>query len=340
MTDTTTPPVRREDILVSVCFGDLGTNPAAFDNLLAFAGLLAARFRFWEIVLVAMAEDIDTHLQLVNDIPNLRLVKVRHGTEFYRRRAIAASEAIGDVVVLTGVAELALLDVLGMVDRAHAEDKVIVGRLGSASALDRLIASPLVALGEAAGFDVSIYDMQTIVFPRTLLSQILSHPAKELALRFLPRDTGLPRSYITAAKAPREVRSLHDLGRRLRLADQLLINVAPGLLRRVTLLSVLIAMLSFFYLIYTISVWFILPRLQPGWLTISVMLSLTGFMLGLTISGLSLGMQFLISRIDPTGFDDVADEVNRIDLFGQVARDLNVEVYMEPSDRSPNRERL
>jgi hypothetical protein len=37
-------------------------------------------------------------------------------------------------------------------------------------------------------------------------------------------------------------------------------------------------------------------------------------------------MQYILSRVDRSSFDDVAAEVNRVDLFGSVARDLNVEV--------------
>mgnify|MGYP006220785803 CR=1 FL=1 len=66
--------------------------------------------------------------------------------------------------------------------------------------------------------------------------------------------------------------------------------------------------------------------LAPGWLTLSGMLSATGFMLGCVSSGLCLGMQYILSRVDRSSFDDVAAEVNRVDLFGSVARDLNVEV--------------
>ena len=50
------------------------------------------------------------------------------------------------------------------------------------------------------------------------------------------------------------------------------------------------------------------------------------------IMGLSLGLQQLLTRADRNGFDGVASEVNRIDLFSQVAADLNIDLEHERPD--------
>ena len=213
-----------------------------------------------------------------------------------------------------------------MIEQAAAQEVVVVGRLTDPPALDRLLAGPWVAFGHWAGFQVSGREMQTIAFPRTLLNQILAHPAKELALRFLPRDEGLGQVPFAAQTGTRKARALRDFGRRVTLAQLLLINLAPRLLQSVTLISMMIALLSLLYAVYVVGVWAFKPVIAPGWLTLSGMLSATGFMLGCVSSGLCLGMQYILSRVDRSSFDDVAAEVNRVDLFGSVARDLNVEV--------------
>lgn len=325
----------REDILVSICFGELDGSAASFDRLAEFAAQMDETFRFWEIILVAAADEVDPFLRLVKLVPNVRLIKVRHGTEFYRRRVIAAAEAIGDVVIVTTVAELARLDVLQMINTVHAEASVVVGRMQTVPLLDRMIATPLVALGRWAGFNLGIRDMQTVGFPRTLLNQLLAHPAKELALRFLPSDVGLPQLYQTALKAPPPLRSFQNLERRIGLAQKLLVNLAPRLLQVVTLISSLTALMSMFFGLYVIGVWLVLPTVAPGWLTLSSMLSVTGFMLGCTTSALCLGMLFLISRAAQEDFSDVSGEVNRVDLFGMVAAELNVEVVTDAAGKVP-----
>ncbi|MGV8954568.1 MAG: hypothetical protein ACOH2M_25955, partial [Cypionkella sp.] len=294
-----------------------------------------ARFRFWEIILVAAADEVDPFLRLVKLVPNIRLIKVRHGTEFYRRRVIAAAEAIGDVVVLTTAAELPRIDLLKLVDTVHSQACVVVGQMQTVPMLDRLIATPLVALGRWAGFNVGMRDMQTVGFPRTLLNQVLAHPAKELALRFLPRDVGLPQANQMALNAAPTLRSFQNLERRLGLAQKLLVNLAPRLLQVVTLISSLTSLMAMGFGIYVIGVWWLLPTVAPGWLTLSAMLSVTGFMLGCTTSALCMGMLFLISRAEQDDFSDVSGEVNRVDLFGMVASDLNVEVVTETSAKVP-----
>jgi hypothetical protein len=325
----------REDILVSICFGELDGSATSFDRLTEFAAQMNDTFRFWEIILVAAADEVDPFLRLVKQVPNIRLIKVRHGTEFYRRRVIAAAEAIGDVVVLTTVSELPRIDVLAMIETAHAKASVVVGRMQTVPLLDRLIATPLVALGRWAGFNVGIRDMQTIGFPRTLLNQLLAHPAKELALRFLPSDVGLAQSYQIAQKAPPPLRSFQNLERRLGLAQKLLVNLAPRLLQVVTLVSSLTGLMSMLFGFYVIGVWMVLPTVAPGWVTLSAMLSVTGFMLGCTTSALCLGMLFLISRAEQDDFSDVSGEINRVDLFGMVAAELNVEIVTDAAEAAP-----
>ena len=316
----------RENILVSVCFGEVPNTPAAFDALRQTAARLAGGYRFWEIIVVSLSDEVTPLLALVRDIPNLRLISVRSGAEYYRRRAIAAAEAIGDVAVLTSIDEIGALDIMAMIEQAAAQEVVVVGRLTDPPALDRLLAGPWVAFGHWAGFQVSGREMQTIAFPRTLLNQILAHPAKELALRFLPRDEGLGQVPFAAQTGTRKARAPRDFGRRVTLAQLLLINLAPRLLQSVTLISMMIALLSLLYAVYVVGVWAFKPVIAPGWLTLSGMLSATGFMLGCVSSGLCLGMQYILSRVDRSSFDDVSAEVNRVDLFGSVARDLNVEV--------------
>lgn len=319
----------REDILVSVCLGEMDRTPSDFALLADFATTMNARFRFWEIIVVASADEVDPLLHLVQDVANIRLIKVRHGTEFYRRRVIAAAEAIGDVVLLTTLAELPRIDVLAMIETAHADEGAVIAKTPSVPLMDRLIATPLVGLGRWAGFNVGIRDMQSIAVARTLLNQLLAHPAKELALRFLPRDVGVTYSYQTAQPAPQPTRSLRDFGRRLGLAQTLMINLAPRLLKLVTLISALTALMSFLFIFYIVVVWLVLPGIAPGWTSLSMMLAVTGFMLGCTSSALCLGVLFMLSRMSQDEFDDVAGEVNRVDLFGKVAADLNVEVVTE-----------
>lgn len=325
MTDVLPSAILREDVLVSVCFGHIPPDAASFDVVSKLAQDLDARFRFREIVVIADESLRDAYADLVQRVDNLRLLTVRDGTGFYRRRVLAADEAIGDVVLMTNTAELGYVDVVSMIERA-ADDQHAVLAIRSVGVVNRTLAAPLVALGRMSGFEVGLRDLQTLAVPRTLLNQLLSHPAPDLALRFPPRDIRMPLDF---AAAPPDMPALRETGqqqRRLALLQKLLVYVAPSLLMVVTLASALLAVIGLFYAFYVLGVWVAVDDIATGWLTLSGMLSLTAFFLGVSIMGLSLGLQQLLASLERNDFEGGATETNHIDLFGKVASELNVDL--------------
>lgn len=328
----TLPRPLREDVLVSVCFGDLPMSAKAFDAVVALAQDLDARFRFREIVVVAEDALVARFLPLVERMENIRLLTVRDGTAFYRRRVIAADEAIGDVVLMANVDELAYVDPVGMIERAADEQRAVLA-VGASGILNRTLTAPLTALGQMAGFKVGLRDLRTLAVPRTLLHQLLAHPDPDLALRFPPRDVRVPLAFAEAAPDMPALREAGHWQRRVALLLKLLIYVAPRLLIAVTLASALLATMGFFYAFYILGAWILVADLAPGWLTLSAMLSLTAFFLGVSIMGLSLGVQQLLARASRDSMDGVTSEVKRIDLFGRIASDLNVD--LERAEANP-----
>lgn len=316
----------REDVLVSVGLSALPATDRAFDAVRALAAAVDARFRFREVVLVVEADDHTRYLPLVRTVPHLRLLAVQPGIGHYRRRVIAAEEAIGDVVLLADVDEVADLDVVAMIERAASDGHAIVASRPTAPRAMTGLWAPVVALGRAAGFRVSARDTQTVALPRTLLNQLASHSDPELALRFLPRDPRIPVAFLQTTGPGAGRHRGTALRRRLALVHKLAVYMAPALLLFVTLASLALALLGVAYAVYILGAWFVVDDLAPGWLTTSVMLSLTATFLGLSILGLSLGVQQLLSHHRRDGLDSVAHEINRIDLFGDVAAELNVDV--------------
>lgn len=322
---------RREDVLVSICFADLPADAAGFEAVAALARQFDARFRFREIVVVVEESHEQALLPLVRQVDNLRLFTVGNGTPFYRRRAIAADEAIGDVVMIASLSELPHLDVVAMIERTADEQQMVLATR-AAGMVQRTLSSPLVALGRAAGFKVNLRDLQTMTVPRTLLNQLLAHPDPDLALRFPPRDVRIPLAFSAASPDMPTHRQSGQTQQRLGLLQKLLVYVAPRLLMAVTLSSALLAIMGLLYAFYVVGAWIFVDNLAPGWLTLSAMLSLTALFLGVSIMGLSLGLQQLLARAENDRFDGVLSEVNRIDLFGQVASDLNVDLQLEATD--------
>ncbi|WP_257168114.1 hypothetical protein [Bradyrhizobium sp. SRS-191] len=320
MTDR--PPT--EELFVSVCIADPeGEAAACIPVLHVLAARLAERFRYWEILLGIPAESEHHYYELASRIPNLRLLKIRAGTPFYRRRVAIASEAIGDAVVLTTPSELSIVDPVRALEMAAGTGSIVIGRLGGSHALRRALR----VLGRGAGFRVDPRDMQTVAFPRTLLNMLLAHPDRTLAMRFPPSDSAIPVRWINATgQSVRRSLSATEFARRLDLMHRLLIASAPRVLSTLAMFSLLVVASAIAYGIYCVTVWLIFSKVQPGWFTISIVTSLTTGFLGSAVFGLSIGIQRLIDLLSADLNEDIVDEIAAVDLFGRAVRELNIEI--------------
>jgi len=315
-----TPP-RREDIFVSVCFPDLSARLYDFEAVQRVAAQIGARFRYWEVLVIAEATQAEAYEPLFATVSNLRLLNLRPGTTSLRRRVVAASEAIGDVVLLTSVSEIDMLDLVAAIEMAHANDAIVTCQREHSGFLDPVITT----LGNAGGFRVTSRDMRSAAYPRTLLNLLLAHPDRQLALRFAPRDGGIPVLDIPAnGAAPR--RSMRDTGYRLTLIQKLVINSAPRVLGYLSILSAVVFVSAVLLALYAVGAWIVLEQIAPGWLTLTLSISLTAAFLGASVFGLSSGLQRLIDLVSPKLSHDVIGEQSAVDLFGEVQSELNIEI--------------
>ncbi len=316
----------REDVVVSVCFSELQANHATFQTLRQLAATLDQAYRFREIILVVDDTQRSDFLDLVHEVPNLRLFVVRRGTEYYDRRVIAAEEAIGDLVVLGNIDEIAGLDVLAFLAYTEAGNAVTMAYRPARRPFKRALAWPFIALGKLAGFNVDPSEFQSIAVPRTLLNLLLAHDEPRLALRFPPRDPRLPRAWFRTDVNIASRSAFVGLARRAQLLQTLLVYLTPAILSVVALSSTILTLVGMAYAAYILGVLFAVDRLEPGWLSTNTMLAISAVFMGLSTLGLSLGLQHLLKQQRRLKCDLVPEEVNRIDLFQQVAFDLNVEL--------------
>lgn len=316
----------REDVVLSVCFSDFPASKDAFQAVRDLAATLHQVYRFREFILVVDDTQRDAFLELVEQVSDLRLFVVRQGTEYYERRVIAAEEAIGDIVLIGNVDEIQHLDVLAFLEQAEQSNAIALANRSARRPLKDTLAWPFIALGRLAGFKVDPSDFQTSAMPRTLLNHILSHDEPRLALRFPPRDPRLPLVHFRAEKNVASRSAFLDIPRRAQLLQTLLVYLTPTILSVVAVSSTILALLGMAYMVYIVGVLFVVDNLAPGWLTTNAMLAVSAAFMGLSTLGLSLGMQHLLKQQSKNKSDRICEEVNRIDLFGKVASDLNVEL--------------
>ncbi|OHV77113.1 hypothetical protein [Rhizobium sp. LCM 4573] len=314
------PP--REDIFVSVCCTAEIIDAPDVDELGRLSLLLSERFRYWEILVAVPADAMWNADILLSKVSNLRLVSIRSGTPFYRSRVAIASEAIGDVVLLTVPDELSTFDPLFMMEEAYSRNVIIIGRREQHG----IVNPALVALGRSAGFRVDDRDMLTTAYPRTLLNRILAHPNRQLALRFPPVDNALSVEWLTRPGNGKRARPFQEVGRRLGLIQKLVVSSAPRVLALVSLLSLLVMIGATAFAFYAVTVWLTLESVQPGWFTTSLALSLTAAFLACAIFGLAIGLQKIIEALTEDASDYIVGEQSAVDMFGQVFHQLNVDV--------------
>jgi hypothetical protein len=312
----------REDIFVSI--GLIGTNrdPDVGEAIASLVKRLDAQFRYWELLFVT-AEGEAPLEQLLRGSNNIRLIKVRRETPAYRKRLCLAQEAIGDVLVISALDELPLVDPLSLLAQCEESEAMItVRRAGSGWAN-----SPLIAIGRSAGFHVDSRDMVSAAFPKAIINRLLKHPDAPLAMRFPPTDGNIPiqvRSGVCGL-GPRRG-GIRLLAYRLGLLQRIVVSSAPQVLGMLELLSLTVSLFAIVFCIYAVVVWLTAAFVQPGWFTTSLTLSLTATFLGLAIFGISIGIQRLLDLASRWVDDDVVDEVNSIDLFGSAMTKLNIEM--------------
>lgn len=324
----------REDVVVSVCFATPIAKTQTFETIRKIAEALDQTYRFREIILVVEAHEKEAFLTLVQEVSDVRLFVVRKGTEYYERRVIAAEEAIGDLVLIAQEDEIAQMDVREFLDHAEQSNAIALANCGKSRPVKTLLSWPFIALGRLAGFAVYPSDFQSIAMPRTLLNHILAHDEPRLALRYPPRDPRLP---LSSYKAPKDVASrgaFKDLGRRMQLLQTLLVYLTPIILSVVAISSTILTLVGFAYAAWIVGAVLMVETLAPGWLTTNTMLAVSAVFMGVSTLGLSLGLQHLLRQQARDKGERVSEEVNRIDLFGKVAVDLNVELESENWSRT------
>ena len=315
----------RDDILVSVCFTDASDPELTPKRMAPLVAALSEKFRYWEILLVNETGSEAAFEATLCAVPNLRYLSVVPGLDNTQRRVIGASEAIGDIVVITSIHEMDTMDIPRMVETAHAENAVIMGQRDAAAFVEPLI----VVLGRASGFNASTRDMQTITLPRTILNRLLSDPNPLLALRFTPRDNTvkvLRQKPNRPLAAPRTVDTDRARARaRFDLLARMVTDAGPAFLGTVAALSALVVLGAVLFALYVVVVYLTRETIAEGWTTLSLSIaSLLGF-LGAALFAICITLRKVAEIIRGSSIDYLVAESSSVDLFDSVANALNVD---------------
>lgn len=318
----------RGDYLASFCFVDEGDVSAELTRLSALAAELEARYQYFELVYVVAERhraQIENTAALLSNIRNLRILLVNNDMNFYRRRVVAASEAIGDVVVLSAISELAALDVIALADQAFESGETIMARRAHPATFIPLWHWVMAAVSP---YKVNARDLRTVSLPRTHLNEMLGRPTLVIDLRFEAKQSfrRFQRVLVSAKGLPFRGPSL---GERVELLGELVTVSAPRLLKTYAAFSFMTAGLAFAYTLYAITLFLIGTPLAPGWFTTALAQGGSVTFLAVGFCLISLGLADVVDRLTGRTRNAIVDEIANINFFKDKT-DLNVEVLAQP----------
>ena len=316
---------RREDIVISVCLPETSVVDQSFNKFNALVRMLNTKFRFLEIIIVNEAGS-ESFLPRMHGLDNMRLLEVQPGSSYYLKRVLAADEALGDIVLIIDIDEVTGSEALQMIDEALKSNGSVIAQRKLPDKGSRFLSLLLTMVGRVAGFLVDNNTLRTIAFPRAHLNQFLLHYDPTLALRFPPQTPAFTISFFDCSGEVTTRTSRYEFKQRLELLNKLFVYMAPSLLVFVSLSALVLVILGILYGLYTLGAWIVLDKLALGWFTTSVMLSVTAIFMGLSILGISLGLQYILNQNKKTSRTSLVRDVNHFDLFNKVGSDLNVEI--------------
>lgn len=315
-----------KDYLASFCvIGD--RHEGLPDELEALIGRLAARLRYWEVILVVgeryrvEVREAGTRLAAIR---NLRILIVGDGESPYRRRQIAAAEALGDVVVITDPDEAASLDLVELADMALTAGQIVIATRRRARAEFIMLHGPVRVM---SGYRVNTRDLRTLALPRAALTRILSRPTAGIDLRFEAKRA--PERYVRHVVDHDDTGDRLMRGRRLDLLVEIVSASGPRFLKGFALIALATFIAACLFAAYAVGVVLFTEDVQPGWFTTNMALSgLTGFLsLWATVGSLAQARTMELMQFQKR--DDVIEEIGNIAFFDGTEA-LNVAVSGTP----------
>jgi hypothetical protein len=311
------------DYLVSFCLAQEGALDAELDALSALAAFCAQRLQYWEIIYV-IGECHRSSIQAATEkfaaMQSLRIVVVRDAISYYRRRMIGASEAIGDIVVLTSFAEMAKPHLLAFAEEAMARNRIVIGRKPGRSLFPTLSHS-LVDL--ISRYRVDDRDLKTLVLPRNHLVAILDRSTAPIDLRFERKNGAAP--YLRKELPLAGKGSGVSLTQRLELTAEIISNSASRFLSIFAMASMIVFVIAASYGVYAVAVILLQKNVQAGWFTTALAQSGTAAFFSLGFAIIALGIASIIDRMEGGARHDIVEEIGNISFYDRI-HDLNVEL--------------
>lgn len=306
----------RSDFLASFCFVSEQTIETEFPQICEFAALAAEQFKYFEIIFVLPESEypnVQKFAEKLAGIKNIRLLVVPSNVNVYRRRVVAASEAIGEAVVVSVPSELKMADHAAMAISAFASEQIIMARGGkSQPGLVSILYYPIMRW--VSNYRINRRDMKSIAVPRIVLTAILARPTASLDLRFEPKSFRYKYERMMFANGGGRTVAA-PFRERMEFAVETISASVSDFLRGYALFSVVVMTASVAYAVYAVGALIFLRDIQPGWFSTAFTQSLFVFFVAAALGLISLGVAEVYDLIRGRESSVVINEISNTSFF-------------------------
>lgn len=311
----------RSDILVSLAVVDEEGPRLTVPRLVEVVRALGSAFRFYEVIYVVRESakaELTAMAGTIAAMPNLRILYASEGARFYRKRLISALEAIGDVVVIYDLNDIAIDKLFPFIGQAKDENKVLIGwrqsrpPSGWAYRLLSLASNNLITERAA----------RTIILPREALGTIIARKSASIDLRFEAVNAPVQYGHFDIATRPGKG---GGFGQRYELLMEILLGGASRFLKLYAVLGFLVAVGSALYGVYAIAIILFGHHVQEGWFSTAITQAGSTAFVAAGMSILAIAMVAMLEVLNGGNSTLIVDEVSNTNFFDKVT-DLNVEL--------------
>lgn len=313
----------RGDFLASFCFVSEQDISTELPQLEAFAQQLVDTFKYYEVIYVVGESQVDllqSYATRLSTFRNIRVLVVPSQVNIYRRRVVAASEAIGEVVIISVPSELTIVNYGALSGEAFDSEQIVMARTQRKGFISDFY-YPMMRW--VSGYRINRQDLKTLAVPRSILTAILARPTAALDLRFEPKRFRYPfKRLVFESRGVRPLRA--PLKERAELATETISASVSDFLRWYAILSAFALLGSAAYAVYAVIIVLSVKDVQPGWFSTSIILAFAVFLISAALGLISLGVAEIYDRLRGGENSLVTNEISNTSFFADTQA-VNVE---------------
>lgn len=247
-------------------------------------------------------------------LPNLQVYRLANNVDDYIARWAGIENSIGDYVISINkesLDEYVLKEILANINNLN--EIILFKNNNEKNKFERgLIYSFLSKITKSlTKIELNRYSSESVVISRRVINYLLNFENPEIYLRNIHTVSGFRKSYINFKKLNNPKKNLkNSVLRGLNIVTSL--SNAP--IRLANILASAAAILSFIYSIYVILVWILNENVVPGWVSLSMQISILFFMNSLVLILMSEYILRIGKRNNKSSTYYIIDEITSINI--------------------------